>query len=214
MSIRPVVTSLLLKSSGIIIFLLLWEIAPRLNWLDAQFLPPFSSAIMTIHHLWMNSDLPTHIIFSLWKTLTGLLIASLLALPLGFFIGGYMPWLVPNLNPLFRILAQVNPFSLMPVFILFFGIGEQAKLATVAWVCFWPMLFYVITGVRNLDTILIKSALSMGVTRWQLFTKVLLPGAAPTIFVGLRTGADMAFFILIAAEMVGASAGAGLSDGN
>ncbi len=203
------VKNTLLRSSGLVIFFLLWEFAPRLGWVDTQFVPPFSTVFHTIHHLWLDGSLITHLVVSLWRALLGLLIAVIIALPLGFLLGGWLTGLAQTLNPLFRLLGQVNPFSLMPVFILFFGIGEGAKLAIVAWVCLWPVLFHTITGVQTIDPLLLKSALAMGISRPDLFTKVLLPGAAPTIFVGLRLGAGLAFFMLIAAEMLGASAGLG-----
>lgn len=199
----------LLKASGVLLLTLLWEIGPRLHWVDAQFLPPFSEVIMTLGHLLMEGNLLTHTLVSLWRALTGLLLAAVFAVPLGFVIGGWFPQSIPYLNPLFRIWSQVNPFSLLPVFILFFGIGEQAKLVVVAWICFWPLFYNTITGVQNLDSVLVKTAHSMGVSPYQLFSKVLLPGAMPQIFTGFRLGAELAFFMLIAAEMVGAHAGLG-----
>lgn len=199
----------LLRISGILTFLLLWEVGPRLGWVDTEFVPPLSIVMITIHHLWMDGNLYAHLLVSLWRATVGLLIAVIIGVPLGFILGGWLTGLARTLNPLFRIFSQVNPFSLSPVFMLFLGIDEKVKLAIIAWVCLWPILFHTITGIRMIDQTIIKTALSMGVSRWNLFLKVLLPGAAPILFCGIRNGAALAFFMLIAAEMIGANAGLG-----
>jgi NitT/TauT family transport system permease protein len=79
----------------------------------------------------------------------------------------------------------------------------------VAWVALWPVLFYTVTGTRNVEQVQEKTAASMGISRWELLVKVILPAALPTVFVGIRIGATITFYILVAAEMLGASAGLG-----
>jgi NitT/TauT family transport system permease protein len=79
----------------------------------------------------------------------------------------------------------------------------------IFWVCLWPILLHTTTGVKNVDVLLIKSARSMGVTGVALFLKVVLPAASVGIFHGLKNSCNTAFFILIAAEMIGASSGLG-----
>lgn len=197
------------RYSGVALFLILWEFFSRVGVLNPQFIPPFSKILGQIYILWFNNALFTNIMVSLWRVLLGLIIASIIAIPLGFLLGGWFSDIADWMDPLFRIFGQVNPFSLMPIFILFFGMGETAKLAVVAWVCIWPVLYNTILGARSADKLIIKTAVSMNVSNWQLFRKVLLPSAEPSIFAGLRVGAEMSFFMLIAAEMIGASAGLG-----
>ncbi|MGA2654236.1 MAG: ABC transporter permease [Terracidiphilus sp.] len=197
------------RGSGIGIFLLLWEIAPRLGWISAQFAPPLSKVLVTIGQLSAEGTLQVHLLVSLWRVGVGLLVSILIAVSLGLVLGGWLTGLAKALDPLLRILGQVNPFSLMPLFMLFFGIGERTKVAVLVWVCVWPILHHTITGVQAIDPALIKSALSMGISRQGLLTRVLLPGAARSIFVGIRVAAGLSFFMLIAAEMIGANAGLG-----
>jgi NitT/TauT family transport system permease protein len=97
----------------------------------------------------------------------------------------------------------------MPVFVLFFGLGETAKIVVIAWVSLWPILFYTITAVRGVDPVLVKSGRSFGITTNDLYLKVILPAALPVIFVGLRIGAGLVFFMIVAVEMLGANAGIG-----
>jgi NitT/TauT family transport system permease protein len=97
----------------------------------------------------------------------------------------------------------------MPVFALFFGIGELAKIAVIGWVSLWPIVFYTITATRSIDPILIKTGVSLGISPKELLVKVVLPASLPTIFTGIRISAGLTFFILIASEMLGGSSGLG-----
>ncbi len=203
------INNLLLDYYGIALLILLWELAPRLGWIDAQFFPPLSLILQEITKVSANGELIKHIAASTQRTVQGLLAAIILAVPAGFVLGGWFPRLTNFLNPLLKLLGQINAFSLFPLFVLFFGIGELAKFCIIFWSCLWPILFTTITGVSGVDPLLIKLARSIGAGRLILFTRVLLPGALPSIFTGIRIGASVAFLMLIAAEMIGANYGLG-----
>jgi NitT/TauT family transport system permease protein len=198
-----------LRGSGLFLFLLLWEIAPRLGWADAQFIPPLSAVIAAGYKLWAQGLLYSQLIVSLWRAALGLLVALLIAVPTGAILAGWFPRVLTYLDPLFRLLSNVNPFSLAPVFMLFFGIGEAMKLMIISLVAVWPILFHTITGIRTVDPLLIKTARSMNVSNFVLMRDILLPGALPTIVTGIRISVQMAVFMLVAAEMLGAKAGLG-----
>ncbi|CUH97071.1 hypothetical protein P22_3197 [Propionispora sp. 2/2-37] len=198
-----------IRWSGVLAFLLLWEAAPRLGWVDAQFLPVLSTILLAVEQLALDGSLYTHLVVSLWRALTGLVLAAVVAVPLAFLLEGWFSGTARRLDPLFRLLSHVNPFSLAPVFILFFGIGETQKLAIISLVTVWPILFHTITGIRSVDPLLVKTARSLQVSRFRLARDVLFPAALPTIITGLRIGTQMAVFMLVAAEMLGAGAGMG-----
>ena len=197
------------KSIALIVFFIFWEIAPRVGIADPQFIPTVSKILITIWQLAATGELFIHIIVSLERAMAGFALAAALAIPLGFLLGGWFKTFEEILDPFLQVMGQVNPFSLFPVFILLFGIGEVAKIAIIFWVCIWPILSNTISGVKSIDPLLVKSARSMGASKKVLFWKVVLPGAAPAIFTGIRMGAGISFFMLIAAEMIGASAGLG-----
>lgn len=199
----------LIDFSGLITFFLLWELLPRFGIINGQFIPPLSTVVSQILLMAFDGTLFLHITASLQRTIIGLVAAVGLAVPLGFLLAGVLPALSKQLRPLFRLFAQINAFSLFPIFILFFGIGELSKVAIIFWSTVWPVLFTTIVGVQNLDPLYIKSARSMGADKVTLFNQVILPGAAPVIFSGVRTGASHAFLMLIAAELIGAHAGLG-----
>lgn len=199
----------LLRWSGTALFLVLWEIAPRLGWIDPYFLPPFSVVLAEIWRLFLEDHLAIHIIVSMWRAVTGLLLALLLGVPLGFVLGHRLVGTAAVLQPVLVALSQVNPFSLMPLFALFLGIGEVAKICIIGWVSLWPIMFYTITATRTVDPLLLKTGASMGISRQGLLFKVIAPAALPTLFTGIRVSAGFTFFILIASEMLGGRSGLG-----
>lgn len=206
---RDKISAVALRSSGVLSFLLLWEMAPRLGWVDPFFAPPFTAVLGAIHDLAVAGSLAQHLVISIWRGLTSLLVASLVAIPAGFILALRLPAWAVVLDPFLRVLSQVNPFSLMPVFVLFFGIGETAKIMVIAWVSFWPILFYTISAVRTVDPLLLKTGRSLGISNADLYLKVIFPASIPVLFVGLRIGAALVFFMIVAAEMLGANAGLG-----
>lgn len=203
------ITNRLIDLSGLAAFVLAWEFLPRLGVVDGQFIPPLTNVLREIVKLAADGSLFIHIAASLQRILIGLLAAISLVVPLGFLLGGVFPFLSQQLRPLFRLFGQINAFALFPIFILFFGIGEAAKIAIIFWSTVWPVFFTTVVGVRNIDPLYIKSARAFGADKATIFFKVILPGASPVIFTGIRSGATRAFLMLIAAEMIGAKAGLG-----
>lgn len=194
---------------GIIGFILLWQAAPALRWVNPQFIPPPSTIIAYAWKIILSGDLFIHAATSVQRILFGLIAAIVTAVPLGVILAGWFPRFTKFVNPLLHLLGHVNAFTLFPIFILFFGIGELAKFTIIYWSSIWPIFFTTIAGVENIEPNLVKAAKSMGANRFEIFYKVILPGAAPSIFTGLKMGATTAFLMLIAAEMLGSSAGLG-----
>ncbi|TWH47543.1 ABC transporter permease [Sporomusa sp. KB1] len=194
---------------AIITFILVWELSAWFGLVNTMFIPAFSTVLLAIAKLLISGTLVPHIAISLQRSIGGLAIAVAIGIPLGFVMGGWFRKLETALEPLFEIAAQANPYILFHVIILFLGIGEAAKLAIIAWICIWPVLFNTAAGIRHVDADLLKAARSFGLTRWSLFYKIVLPAAGPSIFTGLRLSAGYSFFLLIAAEMMGSSSGLG-----
>ncbi|MDR0635361.1 MAG: ABC transporter permease [Azoarcus sp.] len=196
------------RGGAIIAFFLLWEIAPRLGLVEAAFLPPISQVLATGWKLLLNGQLPQHFAASLVRSAAGFALAIVAAIPLGLAIGRYRLF-AQVVNPLLEMFRNTAALALLPVFILFLGIGETSKVAIVFYGCFWPILLNTITAVVTVDPLLIKSARAMGLSPVRLFRKVILPASVPTIFVGVRLAGAVSVLILIAAEMVGAKSGLG-----
>lgn len=199
----------LLDWYGIVAIVVLWELTPRLGWIDTQFFPPPTAILDEGRKLIAKGEFFVQVVASLRRVVTGLAAALAVGVPVGFLLGGWFPRLTAFIRPLLRLFGQINAFSLFPLFVLFFGIGELAKFCIIFWSSLWPILFTTISGVQRVDPSFVKVARSMGSSRLSLFRKVLFPAALPSIFTGVRLGASVAFLMLIAAEMIGASAGLG-----
>ncbi len=194
---------------AILAFLLAWEFMSRIGLFNTMFIPPFSVVLATTWDLMVSGHLVQDILISLMRAIMGFLVAVIVAIPLGLLLGGWFKNTQSALEPLFEMAAQANPFILFHVIILFLGIGETTKITIIAWICIWPILFNTASGVRNVDAVLLKSALSFGLGKWVVFYKIVLPAAAPAIFTGLRLSAGYSFFLLIIAEMMGSNSGLG-----
>jgi NitT/TauT family transport system permease protein len=188
--------------------LALWEVVPRLGLADPAFLPPFSDVIAAGWQLAQSGELYDDVAASLLRALSGFLISVVFIVPLGLAVGWYAR-LGDLLNQIIEVCRNTAPLALLPVFILLLGIGELSKIAMVIYSCAWPLLLNTIAAVKQVDPLLVKSARTMGASPQQLFRKVILPAALPTIFVGVRLASASAMLVLVASEMVGAKAGLG-----
>ncbi|MEU4554327.1 ABC transporter permease [Micromonospora violae] len=196
------------RSVAIAALAAVWEGAPRLGLVDRVFLPPLSEVLAAWWELLRSGQLAEHVGASLTRSLAGLGLAILTAIPLGLLIGWYRP-LAELLSPLLEVFRNTAALALLPVFVLILGLGETSKIALVLYACSWPILLNTIAGVKGVDPLLIRSARSMGLNHLRLFQKVILPAAVPTIFTGVRLAGAYSILVLVAAEMVGAKAGLG-----
>jgi NitT/TauT family transport system permease protein len=194
---------------GIIAFLAFWQVGPWLGIFDGAFIPPFSVVLRDAWTLAMNGELFVHIASSAQRALLGLVGAIAVAVPAGACLAGFFPRFTRFINPLLSLLGSINPFALFPLFILLFGVGEVAKFSIIFWSALFPVMNFTIYGIESVDPILVKAAKSMGASRQQIFWKVMIPAAVPSIFTGFKMGATVAFLFLIAAEMLSATAGMG-----
>jgi NitT/TauT family transport system permease protein len=195
-------------SLAIVIFLVLWEILPRTGVIERVYLPPISEVFRALWGLARKGVLFKHIYISLLRSFRGFGLSILVGIPLGLMIG----WNVNfkrSVDPLLQVFRQTSPLALLPVFILFFGIGETTKTVIVFWGSLWPILMNTITGVRNTPPLLVKMARSMGESQIGLICNIILPSASPDIFAGLKVSASTSLVMLTAAEMVGANSGIG-----
>ena len=197
------------KYVAILIFLILWEILPTIGLVNQIFIPTPTEIAAQMWQLILDGTLIEDTLVSLYRVLAGFGIALLVALPLGFLLGGFFKNFEKAVDPLLQVLGQANPFTLLPIFIVFLGIGELSKIAIIFWVTQWPVLFNTVTGIKNVDPVLVKVARTAGLGKFDVFKKVLIPASLPTVFTGLRMGAVFAWFMLIGAEMIGSTSGLG-----
>jgi len=196
-------------SLSLVVFILFWETLPRLGVINPTFLPTASVVGGAIVSMTLSGEIFTHIAISLQRALIGFGLAVLTAVPIGFAMG-WSKSFEEYTDGLLQLLRQTSSLSLFPVFILFLGIGETSKVAIIMWACFWPILLNTISGVKDIEPLLIKMARSLNMgSGLNLFFKVVIPATIPSIMTGIRLSASVAIIVLVAAEMIGSSSGLG-----
>lgn len=196
------------RSACVLLFFAIWEFLPRAGLVNSAFLSPPSAVLAAIVQLAQTGQLGKHVAASLQRSLAGLILAVVAGVALGLLMGVVRRF-EAFVDPLLQLFRQVSALALFPVFLLFFGIGEASKIAIIFWAAFWPVLLNTISGVKQVEKLLIHSALSMGASRGFIFFKVILPAAAPSIFTGIQLAGAYSITALVAAEMIGSHAGLG-----
>lgn len=196
------------KTASFGLVLIVWELLPRLGIVDPVWFPPFTTVLDVLWRMTLTGELPDHILGSITRSAAGFSLAVALAVPLGLVIGWYSH-VRSFLTPALEFFRNTSSLALLPVFVLFLGIGEASKIGIVTFACFFPILLNTISGITNVDHLLIKCARSLNLSTAQIFIKIILPSAVPSIFTGFRLAAENSILVLIAAEMVGATRGLG-----
>ena len=197
-----------LSVSSFIIILLLWEMVSRGEWILPLFLPAPSEILSEGWTMLKTGMIFKHLFASLSRILLGFSLACILGVVTGILIGFFS---IPEAigNPLIAATFPIPKIAILPLLILWLGIGEPPKVAVIALGVFFPMVINVYTGVKNVDPLLIKAALSLGSNRARIIRKVILPSILPMIFAGMKLGIGIALLLVVAAEMVAADAGIG-----
>jgi NitT/TauT family transport system permease protein len=194
--------------AGVVALAVVWEVVPRAGWVDPNFVSPLSEVLKAWYELLASGALWTHVGASLFRSAAGFALALVLAVPLGAAIAWYRP-VRELVSPVLELFRNTAALALLPVFVLILGIGEMSKVAIVLFACFFPILLNTISGVATVDQQLLRSARVLDLSAVTTFRKVVFPAALPTIFTGIRIAGAAAVLVLIAAEMIGATAGLG-----
>ncbi|MDR0887919.1 MAG: ABC transporter permease [Candidatus Methanoplasma sp.] len=194
---------------AIILFIIAWEAACQFNLVNNIIVISPSRILEKGWELTLDGTLFKHMSISLKRVILSFGSAVVVGLALGFVLGGFFKRVETAINPLLQLISQANPFTLLPLFIVLLGLGELSKFTVMFLVCIWPVLFNTVTGIKNADPVLVKMGRSLGLSKFQIFYKILIRDALPTIFTGIRMSVVFAFFMLIGAEMLGASSGLG-----
>lgn len=200
--------SLVLPSLGVMLLLLLWELSVRIWAKDDILLPPPSVVFVTLWEIIGNGSLFEHTFASLRRVGAGFLLAAVVGVPLGLVMG-YYRFIDLTLRGMVDGLRPIPVAAWVPISIILFGIGEKPAIFLVLIGTVWPILLSTIQGVRLVPKHLLWAALTMGATAPQIFQRVVLPAALPTILTGLRLGVGAAFTCVIVAELIAVRSGLG-----
>ncbi|MBL1177269.1 nitrate ABC transporter permease [Pantanalinema sp. GBBB05] len=193
----------------LLVFLGLWELGTKLK----LFLPIMPSASQTISDFWFwisdpffdngpnDQGIGLLLMTSLRRVLTGFLLGSAIAIPLGILIG-LSEVVSKAVDPFIQILRPVSPLAWLPLGLALMRDSEKTALFVIAITSIWPTLINTKFGVSNVDPTYINVARTLGASRWRTITKVILPAAAPHIVAGLRISLGIAWLVIVAAEIL------------
>ncbi len=190
------------------VILLLWELGSRTGVISQLTLPAPSEALTAFADLVRSGLLWRHLEASLSRLLVGWFFGALLGITVGFAIGLFS-LARAGMVPLVAAIFPIPKIALLPLFIVWFGIGEESKVAVILFGTFFPTVISTYGGVDNVDRSLIRMGQSFGLRRFSIIWKIILPGALPAILSGMRISASIAIILLVAAEMIGAEFGIG-----
>ena len=196
------------RALGPLAIVAIWAIATTAGWVDPSILPSPPALAEGFRQLWTEQNLLGQLGVSLGRALAGGTAGIVVGLALGIAAG--LSRLGEELFDAALQMLRTIPFlALVPLFIVWFGIGETPKLLLIALATLFPMYLNAYAGVRNVDRKVIEAMRSFGLSGPRLVREVVLPLALPQIFTGLRISLGVSVLVLIAAEQINASAGLG-----
>ena len=198
----------ILKSGIIswIVIIVIWALG-ALNY-DEYFLPSPDETLKSMSTLIEEGRLQSDILASISRVLRGWLLAVLAGVPLGLLVGSFkaVRWLIEPILSFFRFVPAI---ALTTLFLMWFGVGDESKIALIIYASFFPIFVNTIAGVASTDESLIEAASCMGAKKIRVFFTVMVPSAVSNIFTGIRLGLSSSIICIIAAEMLVGSNGLG-----
>lgn len=202
---------------GYLIFLIIlitWYIVCEMKVWNAYILPPPQKVFETFLKMLKDGSIFINIYVSMKRVFIGFFISAIIGIPLGIFFG-MCNSIYEYFKPLFNFFRNTPPLALIPMLILWFGIGEKSKIIIIILASFFPIFTSTLKGIRNCDSKLIEVGKAFELSKLQIIIKIIIPSAVLDIAVGLKLALGYSFRAIIGAELVAASSGLGylISDG-
>ncbi len=188
--------------------LLLWAVGSEMEWFNTYIVPHPVKVINTGLALAENGILIRHLGISLFRVLSGFVITFLIAFPMAVLVG-LNKKTFEYLSPFLEFVRHIPPIAMIPLLILWFGIGETSKIAVIILATFFPIFINTVSGISGCDNRLVEVGRTYGFTRWQTLIKIILPQALPSILAGMQLGLGYSWRSLMGAELIAASSGIG-----
>ena len=174
---------------SVVVLLVLWFLSGLYEWTDATFLPSPASTWAKFVEVWQegyrNVSLWENVWSSLRRVLYGFGFGCLFGIPIGFAMG-LSNMLRGIFDPIVEFFRPIPPLAFIPLFILWFGIGEESKVLLLFFAAFWVMVIAARSGVLSVKLSKVRAAYSVGASKLQILWYVILPNALPEVFIGMR----------------------------
>lgn len=206
--VRTAVTRVLLGSLGFAVIVLAWQAASTWGLLKPGLVPqPLTVAEVLVDGLWSGSLL-SDLLVSTRRVVIGIAIGMAAAVPLGFALG-WFPTARVTFNPLVNFFRALPPIALVPLVIIYFGIGELAREVILVYGAFFATIIVVYEGVGAIEEKYVRAGQTLGASRLEIFTRVVFPLSLPHVFTAARVSLGVGWSSLVAAELVAAQDGLG-----
>ena len=183
------------------------ELFARLGWLTS-YVPPPTAVFAALFQGLINGDISSQIGVTLSVYVRGLALASTLSIVIGILMGTYKP-VFDALKVIVEFLRPVPSVAMIPLAILFFGLGATMRISVITYAAFWPLLINTIYGVRAIDPQALDVARNFGITGYEALWRVTLPSALASIATGFRVSATIALVVTITTELIAGNSGIG-----
>lgn len=198
----------LVRYMPLAIIALVWELVPRLGLVSPELLPPFSVIIADGVALFSDPEIYDHAGASLYRAFSGLGIAIVFGITAGVMMAWFKPVRIV-LNPIVQLFYPMPKSALIPVMIIWLGIGSASKIVLIFLGCMLPVVISAYNGARGVDQIYVWSARSLGASRREVLWDIVLPAAMPQILNGVRTSLAICFVLLVSSELLISTEGLG-----
>jgi ABC-type nitrate/sulfonate/bicarbonate transport system permease component len=188
--------------------ILVWQLCCSTGLIPELFLPSAFAVARALWRVALSGDLWTNLLASLLRLAVGWTLGTVIGVAVGFAVGIFT-WVRSPALALVSALFPIPKIALVPLFIIWFGIGEGSKFATIAIGVFFPTVISTYSGIDNVQRNLIAMGQSFNLSTWSILRKIMLPGALPSVLAGFRITISVAIILLVAAEMIGADSGIG-----
>jgi NitT/TauT family transport system permease protein len=192
-------------AAGVALLALGWEVFARSRLFAPALTPTVAAIGSSLLGMIVDGTLFRHALFTLYRVLAGLGLAALCGIPLGLGMGRWRP-VERFFVPLMSVLMPIPSLAWVPVFILWFGLGNTATIMLVFYAATFPMMYNTWTGVRSVSPLWLRAASAMGADEPALFRTVILPGSLPFVITGLRQAFARSWIAVVGGEMIAASA--------
>jgi ABC-type nitrate/sulfonate/bicarbonate transport system permease component len=209
---RRRVPDVVYSAASVALLLLVWTLVSHSSVIKPGYLPTPESMWTTFLELvrdgYQGQPLSEHVEVSLLRTLVGFAAGVVVGVPLGLF-SGYSRRAGAMISPIMAFIRPIPPIAFIPMAVLYFGLGETGKIVLIFFVSFNYVQANAHAGAANFPIAYRRAAETLGLTRWQTFMRIVLPGALPQIFTGLKVALALSWAVVVAAELVGAQKGLG-----
>ncbi|MBA2277636.1 MAG: ABC transporter permease [Chloroflexia bacterium] len=198
----------LLGIVGFVVVILVWYAVRALGVFRPGLVPTPLEVLDALVDVYRDGELVEHVWASVRRIIIGVLIGVAAAVPAGFLLGWYRPVRM-MVDPLINFFRALPPIALIPLVIVYFGIGEFARTSVLVYASFFAAIVVIYEGVVSIEAIYVRAAQTLGATEWEIFSKVALPLTVPSILVALRVALGVSWATVVAAELIAAQEGLG-----